>query len=104
MPGSKATARKSGARSKRQIGDREPRTELTGKAGLGQAEASRTHMGYSESNNDPTNQRWVRTGGLNVARFFIPPRCCQRKVLAVGGGNETGILASAELFDPNASQ
>lgn len=54
---------------------------------------------------DPTNQTWDRTGPLNVARVLHTATLLPNgKVLAAGGGNNSGILGSAELFDPNATQ
>ncbi len=55
---------------------------------------------------DPISQTWGRTGSLNVARVRHTAALLPNgKVLAVGGWNlNDGPLASAELFDPNASQ
>ena len=55
---------------------------------------------------DPTSQTWGRTGPLNVARVLHTATLLPNgKVLAAGGGNfDDGELASAELFDPNASR
>ena len=55
---------------------------------------------------DPISQTWGRTGPFNVARVRHSATLLPNgQVLAVGGWNlNDGPLASAELFDPNASQ
>jgi hypothetical protein len=53
---------------------------------------------------DPIRQTWGSYRSLNVARVLhTATLLLNGKVLAAGGGNSNGILANAELFDPNAS-
>jgi N-acetylneuraminic acid mutarotase len=49
----------------------------------------------------PDAARWVATANLNVARSYHTATLLPNgKVLATGGRSTTGLLASAELYDP----
>jgi N-acetylneuraminic acid mutarotase len=74
-------------------------------AGGGEVTPNGTTWLISSEVYDPIGQIWSRNGHLNVARALNTATLLPNgKVLSAGGGNENGILASAEVFDPNASQ
>jgi len=53
---------------------------------------------------DPAKGTWTATGNLNFARqdhtATLLPNGMDRKVLVAGGSGPSGLLASAELYDP----
>ena len=73
-------------------------------AGGGETTPNGTTWFVSSEVYDPISHTWSRTGPLNVARaLYTATLLPNGKVLAAGGGNSNGELASAELFDPNAN-
>ena len=74
-------------------------------AGGGEITPNGTTLFSSSEVYDPVNQTWSRADSLNVARAgHTATLLSNGKVLSAGGNGAADVLATAELFDPNASQ